>query len=59
MKNRINITLSDNDIKISEKLCEFYNMSRSELISDLLMMKMYDAIDSGRITYDELRKYLS
>lgn len=58
MKNRINITLSDNDIKIADKLCEFYDMNRSELISDLLVMKMYDAIDCDRITYDELKRYL-
>lgn len=58
MKNRVNITLSDTDLKIADKLCEFYDTNRSELISDLLMMKMYDAIDSGRITYDELKRYL-
>lgn len=56
MKNRINITLSDDDLALAKILSDLRGQSRSELIGNLLMYAVYDEIDNGRITFDDVKK---
>lgn len=56
MKNRVNITLSNDDLALAQILCGLRGQSRSDLIGNLLMYAIYDEIDNGRITYDDVKK---
>lgn len=58
MKNRINLTISNTDLKILDKVAEIRNISRSELVSELVVMEMYKLIDDDLISFDELKEYL-
>lgn len=58
MKNRVNITLSDDDLVLAQILCGLRGQSRSELISNLLMYAIYDEVDNDRITFDDVKKMI-